>query len=563
MHIQQIEIDNFKSFANKTVIPFEQGFTTIAGPNGSGKSNIIDCILFCLGLSSSRMMRAEKLTDLINNSSKRREATVTIMFGNSNDPGDEKIIVTRRIKDNGASGYGSTYYLNGKVSTLTEIHDRLSQHNISPGAYNVLMQGDVTGIINMTAMERRKIIDEIAGVAEFDRKIEQAQKELESVSGSIERFTLLLGELETRLKLLAEEREQALKYQKLKDEKQQFENKLLAAKYMDLKRAVQSAEQNIVQARKQKAQALEKLAGLEAQVAKTNEELTRVANEVKRKGEDQQIALKKQIEGLISTISRKKDSIKYGAQKKQENTQGIARAEEEIQRVQLKIEDLTTAMAGFQQREVEIKKILEAEQQALATLHQRFTQLSDSTGALGEKRIQTRQALTSAEDAVSVFNRRKLDVAAEWERRSREKQYQQERSANVNSRGQEISDKATALDKQVTDGQLERQAFEAQINQQQLAVAKLKVDLNNATAEMNKLRLEYTQLEAQKRAYEEVNFGRSVDTVLNAGLPGVHGTLAQLCNVDDEFSLALEIAMGGRLRNIVVDDDGVAQDGID
>jgi chromosome segregation protein len=563
LHIQQIEIDNFKSFSNKTVIPFEKGFTTISGPNGSGKSNIIDSILFCLGLSSSRTMRAEKLTDLINNLSRRREASVTIMFGNTDTSGEEKILVTRKIKDNGQTGYGSTYYLNGKVTTLTDIHDNLSRHNISPGAYNVLMQGDVTGIINMTAMERRKIIDEIAGVAEFDRKIDQAQKELESVSGSIERFGILLGELEARVTQLSQERDQALKYQKLKDEKQRFEGMMLTAKYLDLKKAAQATDQNILQARKQKTVTQEQLSGLEEQIGKTRDALTKISNEVKRKGEDQQIALKKQIEGLKGAISRKKDSIQFGAEKRQENLRTHERAQEEIERLKQKIEDLTVSMEGFRQQEKELQALLEKELAALESLKQNFANLVDSSGALSERRQEIRDALQKAEDTLSLSHRQRLDAQAELERIRREKTYQEERSSTSSQRRQEIETRDAELAKVTQDSDLERQAFETQIQKQTLEVAKIRVDLNTAMSDINKLHREFTQLDAQKRAYEEMNLGRAVDTIMNADIAGVHGTLAQLGTVDEEFSVALETALGGRMRSVVVDNDNVAQQGIE
>lgn len=562
MYIQQIEIDNFKSFANKTVIPFQEGFTTISGPNGSGKSNIIDSILFCLGLSSSRTMRAEKLTDLINNAARRREAQVTIMFGNTDAPDDEKIIIARKIKDSGQSGYTSTYYLNGKVSTLSEIHDRLSQHHISPGAYNVLMQGDVTGIINMTPLERRKIIDEIAGVAEFDRKIDQARKELESVSGSIERFTLLLGELEGRVQQLAQEREQALKYQKLKDEKQRFEDMLLTSRYLDLKKSFQAAEQNIVASRKQKTQAQQNMAALEAQIAKTREALTQLTNEVKRKGEDQQIALTRQIEGLKGAIHRKKDTIQFSGKKRQENLRAIERAQDEVTRLTAKIDDLNTAIEGFKHQEKEVRDRLGREQTLLETHQAKLSGLLDSTGALGEQRNKLREEVRQGEDQLAAMNRRKLDMESELDRQYKEKTYHQERLSSQGDRHADVLSEKASLEKALAEADLERQAFEKQIQNQQLEVSKLRVALNDATAAMNRLHREYAQLDAQKRAYEEVNFGRSIDTVLNAGLDGVHGTLSQLCSVEGEFGLATEIALGGRLKSIVVDNDRVAEEAI-
>jgi len=563
MHIQQIEIDNFKSFSNRTVIPFERGFTTVSGPNGSGKSNIIDSILFCLGLSTSRTMRAEKLTDLINNLSKRREASVSIIFGNNQDIEEEKIVVTRKIKDAGASGYGSTYYLNGRVATLTEIHERLGQHNISPGAYNVLMQGDVTGIINMTALERRKIIDEIAGVAEFDRKIDQAQKELASVASSTERFNILLDELKTRVGQLAEEREQALKYQELKGEKHRYEGMLISAKYLDLKKAYQAAEQNIVDARKHKASLVSQVTMLEGQIEKTRTELAGITAEVKRKGEDQQIALKKQIEGLKGAISRKKDSMQFGQQKKQEHLLQVERAHEEIERLKAKIEDIGVSLEAYEQQQAEIQTKLKTEQNAHDKLLAEYQALMDETGTLGDDIVQTREALHHAEDALAGLNRKKLDVESELERKTREKTYLEDREAQSGSRYQEVIVRIQALEKTIKDLELEKTAFESQVQQQQLTVAKTRVALNTATSELNELHREFTRLDAQKRAYDEMGLGRSVDTVLNAGIKGVHGTLAQLGTVDEDYAVALEIALGGRMKSIVVDNDSVAQDGIE
>src|SRR3989339_492426 len=143
MRIKEIEIDNFKSFRQKTIIPIMDGFTTISGPNGSGKISFTDDI----------------------DESKDFE-------------------IKRKIKE-GPNGYTSTYYLNEHVTTLSNIHNELSTYNICPGSYNVMMQGDVTGIINMGPTERRKIIDELAGVSEFDRRIEQAVRELETVQDRI------------------------------------------------------------------------------------------------------------------------------------------------------------------------------------------------------------------------------------------------------------------------------------------------------------------------------------------------------------------------------------------
>ena len=140
MHIVQVDIDNFKSFSRKTKIPFYEGFTVISGPNGSGKSNIIDSILFVLSLSTSRTLRAEKLTDFINTMSGRNTAEVTLTFSD-----DTKI--RRRIKRT-ANGYYSYYYLNEKTCSQTEILEYLAKRGIKPHGYNVVMQGDISRIMD-------------------------------------------------------------------------------------------------------------------------------------------------------------------------------------------------------------------------------------------------------------------------------------------------------------------------------------------------------------------------------------------------------------------------------
>ena len=166
MHIVQVEIDNFKSFSRKTRIPFFEGFTVVSGPNGSGKSNIIDAVLFVLSLSSSRNLRADNMTDFINNTSGKNTAEVTLEFSDGTR-------IRRRIKQTPTTVY-SYYYLNEKTSSQAEILDFLVKNGIRPHGYNVVMQGDINRIMSMGDTERRGIIDNIAGVAEFDEKKDRA-----------------------------------------------------------------------------------------------------------------------------------------------------------------------------------------------------------------------------------------------------------------------------------------------------------------------------------------------------------------------------------------------------
>jgi len=229
MHIERLALDDFKSFGRPTEIPFYPDFTTVSGPNGSGKSNIIDAILFALGLARSHGIRAEKLTDLIYNpgfedgeTGGPNEASVEVVLNNedrtlareqvvaaagSEDIGDvDTVRIKRRVKETDANYY-SYYYLNGRSVNLSDIRDLLAQVGVTPEGYNVVMQGDVTEIINTTPYRRREILDEIAGVAQFDAKKEDAFEELDAVKDRIEEAELRIEEKEARLEELEEERE--------------------------------------------------------------------------------------------------------------------------------------------------------------------------------------------------------------------------------------------------------------------------------------------------------------------------------------------------------------------
>jgi Chromosome segregation ATPases len=210
LHITQLEIDNFKSFGRKTKIPFLPGFTVISGPNGSGKSNIIDCILFALALSSSRHLRAERLTDLINLNNDRNTAEVEITFSDGT-------VIRRRIKRT-ENTYYNYLYLNGRPCRQGELLEFLAGHGIVPHGYNVVMQGDINRIIEMSDSERRKIIDEIAGVAEFDAKKELALQELSQVRERMAEESVHIEELSIRLTQLEKQKEQAVLFRTLQDE---------------------------------------------------------------------------------------------------------------------------------------------------------------------------------------------------------------------------------------------------------------------------------------------------------------------------------------------------------
>jgi len=336
MHIKEIEFDNFKSFGKKAKIPFFNDFTAISGPNGSGKSNIVDGIIFVLGLSGSRTMRAEKLTDLIFNGNGTKKGTkkgngngngsgvkstsgtgvtksamVTIRFDNSDRSfplNEDTIEITRRIRQT-QSGYYSYYYFNDRACTLTEIHANLAKAGIRPEGCNVVMQGDVTRITEMTPTERRKLIDEIAGVAEFDEKKDRAYSELDTVREQIERIEIILSEVMQQRGKLKRERDQAMKYQSLKDERKRYEAFTILAKLKNATNEQESVSKDIGSKEDHENELLSDIVEKKRELSDIESSLRDLSEKIAHKGEDEQIRIKKEIEQIRGDISRSVDSI--------------------------------------------------------------------------------------------------------------------------------------------------------------------------------------------------------------------------------------------------------------
>lgn len=557
MYIKQLEVDNFKSFANKIDIPLLKGFTTISGPNGSGKSNIIDSILFALGLSTSRTLRAEKLFHLISTHTKRNEALVKVTFGDTGEElGGQDFTVARKIKKS-SQGYNSIYYLDDKVVTLTEIHTLLEKYNITPNSYNVMMQGDVTSITNCSSNERRKIIDEIAGIADFDRRIEQATNELETVEKRVEKSSLILGEVDIRLEQLKEEREIALKYQKLKEEKTSLEGQINTVKFFDLKRNLEKAHENILEFTKKKKQEEAKHKDLDERLALIKTKYQEISDLVREKGEAQQIEIKKLAEETKGAIERKQSAINYADKQIQDGLKGIENSKNGIEVQKKKIED-TELKIKLKNDEIKgIEENIAVQKAELKRILEEMTGLNQTADQHIEKRNQLRKELETLQDKENNLIKEKLPLESELKSLQKEVSDAKEQIEKLNDFKKNFYSNKDLLNTQVE--QLKREMEDYKIVQQN-AMHDLDTTKNEVSDLNYNIQMAYrkiSSMEAQKMAAEEANFGRAIDTVMNAKLKGVHAPLVKLGKVDKEYSTALEIAIGGRMTHVVVDDEHV------
>ena len=333
VHVKRVELSHFKSFGGTTSIPLLPGFTVVSGPNGSGKSNILDALLFCLGLASSKGMRAERLPDLVNHNQPHRgtvEAIVTVTFDlgdqlvtdelsvssgevDSTDnyslpetddsalennpsenpkskiqnPKSREWTVTRKLRVTKQGTYTSTYYINGETCNLTELHEQLNKLRIYPEGYNVVLQGDVTSIISMNSKERREIIDELAGVAAFDRKIVQTRQTLDSVKEREDSCRIVETELTLQRDRLSQDRIKAEKYQKLRGEFQEKELWEGVLAWRQLQQQEWRLREQIEESDRTSTQLSAQLTEITAQIQQATTDLEQLNTRVKALGEEE------------------------------------------------------------------------------------------------------------------------------------------------------------------------------------------------------------------------------------------------------------------------------------
>jgi chromosome segregation protein len=554
MRIKEIELDNFKSFGKLTTVPLLDGFTTISGPNGSGKSNIIDSLLFALGLSSTRTMRAERLPDLLNNLSGRNEGRVTVRF--TNDDGHQ-IEVTRRlrVKDN---GYTSTYILNGKVATLTEVHEELSKYNVSPTGFNVIMQGDVTSIVTMSATERRKIIDELAGVAEFDRRIEQAQKELLAVAEKIDHQKIVLVEIDGRLEILQADRDQALKYLDLKAQKEKVERDLAFTRVKDLETRSQNELKEIEKLDAQESKYCEELEKAELDLLALKSEMGRIDQEIREKGGNEQLLIRQELENQRGDLTREENKLSNLTGVIGEKTKLQSSIVAQIKTIDKHLRELEKSKKQNTDDLNAAQVVLSEKQGALTAVQAEIEAMRQSKDKTSSKVMDLHEQLQKIREEKHQLEVKRTELSARKDSLERELEQLRNQTTAAIGKAAQLKSVLAGFDNKYDDQQAELVGLARNVRQMEAEIESTQEEIEAKRAELDDINRKLIKLETTREVAGESGYGRAVDTILAAGLPGVHGTIGQLGRVDDRYATALEIAIGGRMGHVVVEDDEVA-----
>ena len=574
MYLKALEVSNFKSFRGEVTIPLERGFTAITGPNGSGKSNCGDAIQFVLGPRSNKTIRAQNSKDLIfnggNNHNAARSCSVTLVFANPClDNGRrrlplnmDEVRMSRSIRLTKTGNVVTNYHLNSEESSQKSFHRILGAANARPDGYNIVLQGDVTSLAKMTAKERRKVLDSVAGVTLYDDEIRKADRQKDSVDDYIERIKLLEDSQKIRLKELKKQKDLAVKVKDLVEELNQARITSFQANY-----ASQLAEKEY-QVNEQ-SRYLEEANNLEQQVregSKTLLSLDDQIGELQKQIEEltggESKGLNKIIFDLHLRIDTNKDKIseaeskdiddKAEVQELSEQLDGAKSALEEfvnnLNSAKQDLEDSKKSLDEAQAEELEIQKIMESSGDESAKFSQQLTSLLTELD----------QATEQLNIAQSEVNKTAVQAEVISEQLAKAQESAEENRlalGELEIQGEELSSNNSGMDR----NKLSKDLINAQRTEERLVGESQLIEGKLREAERARERLR-AEMENSSGAKGMAGGAAAVISARDSGeLTGIIGTIAELCApIDSSHENALATAIGGGMTSIVVENDEIA-----
>ena len=584
VHINQVGLTQFKSFGGAMSIPLEPGFTVVTGPNGSGKSNILDGVLFCLGLANSKGMRADRLPDLVNSNvlkaGKSAETTVSVRFDLSEwqpDAAEEGLeppeegpwirsdqkewTVTRKLRVMPGGSYSSSYSADGVPCNLQQLQTQLRRLRIDPEGSNVVMQGDVTRIVSMSNRDRRGLIDELAGVALFDTRIEQTRRKLDEVQERQERCRIVEQELLAARQRLEKDCAKARAYQELKEQLQLGRRQELVLAFEAAqaeRRRLQQRQEQLSVKEESDARSIQERDG-SLQVAA--ERLQTLQENVKALGEDKLLSVQAELAGL-EPQSRELERQASQHQQEGERLQG-QRHQLQARRGQLQAETENLRLntdSGLLEKAEQDCRDAEA---AVELSRRRLGEVAGRSGTWLEEQKQRsgqRQELQGRVTPLQEERQQLKERLRQDEERQLELEQERDRDGAENQQVQTLLEQLElewqTLLESVRSGREQLQQLLESVAIQQRTRSRLE-------QEQTRLERDIARHDSRREALQESRGTGALRLLLESGLEGIHGHVAQLGEVDERHRLALEVAAGARMGQVVVDDDRIAARAID
>ena len=562
MYLKEIEIQGFKSFADKTKVVFDQGVTAVVGPNGSGKSNITESLRWALGESSVKSLRGGKMPDVIFAGTESRKplnyASVVVTLDNNDgfikDAGQE-IRVERHIYRSG----DSEYKIDGKKVRLRDIHDLFLDTGLGRDSFSIISQGKVEEIFNSKPEERRAIFEEAAGVLKYKTRRKETESKLQQTQDNLDRLEDIIYELDNQIKPLEKQAENARKFLDLEGQRKAIYLDVLVAQIKENKAELESTEEELAQVQELLTSYYQKRAKLEeenqnlkkqrqdlqAEMAKDQGslmDLTSLISDLERKLalsklESEQVALNQQeAQARLATLEEKKSSL---SQEKSDKESSLTLLEENLVQNNQKLNRLEAELLAFS----------DDPDQMIELLRERFV-------ALLQEEADVSNQLTRIENELE--NSRQLS-----QKQADQLQKLKEQLATAKEKASQQKAELETAKEQVQKLLADYQAIAKEQEEQKTSYQAQQSQLFDRLDNLKNKQARAQSLENILRNHS--NFYAGVKSVLQEKdrLGGIIGAVSEHLTFDVHYQTALEIALGASSQHIIVEDEESATKAID
>lgn len=563
MLLRTLEMQGFKSFPDKTELTFGKGITAVVGPNGSGKSNISDAVRWVLGETSTKSLRGSKMEDVIFGGTSTRKplgfAQVVLTLDNSDNSLKDKgeiVTVSRRYYRSGES----EYKIDGEIVRRKDIHELFMDTGLGADGYSMVGQGKIDSIISAKNEDRRELFEEAAGISRFRHKRKDAERRLEQAQENLVRLLDILGELESRVGPLKTQSEKAKKFLEFSDEKKTLEIGVWLSKINKFTNELRMQEHKIDAANVSYEQCNTELENIESEIESVLAKITEINLEIEqsRSGvaafEEEAVRKEGEIQVLNATLDHNNETIERLKNDISAADDTGLSIDEQIAAKQAFIEenDAKSQAKHIELQAVtnELNKIISDNDDISGQSSQLTKELADLTLKLSDCKVKCSQAVSSIEEIksrLSAIDETVQSVDKEIETASAQKQ--------------ETEDNITFIKERIAEYENSMDGYRLKLKNKTEKAEKIKADYDKLVRSLEEKQSKARMLSDLEKNME--GFAGSVKAVMrqsaSKALSGINGTLAQLISVDNDYSTAVEVALGAAMQNIVVDNEADAK----
>ena len=568
MYLKSVELQGFKSFADKIYLDFNPGITAIVGPNGSGKSNISDAIRWVMGEQSIKSLRGSRMEDVIFSGTEVRKpqgfAEVSLVLDNAEHifPVDyEEVTVTRRVY---RSGEGE-YFINKNACRLKDIHELFMDTGLGREGYSIVGQGKIDEILSNKSEDRRRIFEEAAGITKYKYRKNDAEKKLERTRENLTRVTDIMTELEGQIEPLRHQSEKAKKYLNLRDELKTIEVNASVV-------SIEKFREDLKMAEKEYDAVSESISSLQQETQETENEINKLYSDIADfDKESEELRLAREETQVQSSAGS--NSINLSLANIEHFGENIERIKQEIQKCQNGMEQLDGLIEGYnisleklntEGKEISVRK--QALEKELEDTNSIFAEKSENVENIKSSVIDKTSEITSLQSKVANYNILIENFGSQRENAEAVLAKQKDGFEVLLLNNKKLKESLAIVEKELTDCRTKEEELSQRHKYISSKLAQMMEKKNHTLSELSRRNSKKSVLEDMENDFEGYN--RSVKSVMTAHSKGalqnykIYGPLSNLVSTDKRYVTAIEVAMASVSQNIVTENEQDAKSAI-